>query len=68
MKNDIPRLIWVSARMQLACAEHAPPIASPEWWAGQWRIFGQQEQLGYAGARGEPPRCDECRAIEEAAR
>lgn len=56
---------WVSARHQLACALHAPPIASPEWWAGQWRVFGADEQRGFERARGEPARCWACRAIDE---
>lgn len=66
--DDKPaRLLWASARMQLACAEHAPPIASAEWWAGQWTIFGEPEQHGYERARGEPAHCWACRALSDAA-
>lgn len=64
-QNPQPGVLWVSSRNQLACPEHAPPIATAEWWSGQWRVFSEDEQRGFHGARGEPPACFACRAVTE---
>ena len=61
------RVFWMSACHQIACDAHVPPIASAEWWAGQWHVLGVDEQRGYEGVRGEPARCLACRAIEDRA-
>jgi hypothetical protein len=61
------RVLWASNRHQLACPEHAPPVGSDEFWAGQWHVFGEDEQIGFSRARGHAPQCTACLALAEVA-
>ena len=54
---------WISNRMDIACRDHVPPIASEGWWAGGWRIMSEDEILGYTRTRGTEPECRACEAI-----
>lgn len=67
MTRPVPptRILWASSRQQLACATHAPPVASPEWWGGSWRLFSEHEQIGFERAAGHAPECTACLALVE---
>jgi hypothetical protein len=63
-----PRILWASNRGgQRSCAAHAPPVASPEWWAGMWSLMSEDDQIGFQRANGRPPWCWACRALSELA-
>jgi hypothetical protein len=57
----------MSNRGQRACAEHAPEVASPEFWQGRWELMSEDAQLGFERANGRPPWCTACRALAELA-
>ena len=60
-----PRILWASNRGQRACPDHAPRVASPEWWAGMWSLMSEDAQIGFERANGRPPWCTACRALSE---
>jgi hypothetical protein len=61
------RILWASSRHQIACPEHAPRVGGDEFWAGQWHVFGEHEQVGYQRARGHAAQCTACMALAEVA-
>lgn len=62
-----PRILWMSNRGQRACPDHAPHVASPEWWAGMWSPMSEDAQIGFERANGRAPWCDACRSLSELA-